>query len=220
MERLLVGIGGDGSGVVKEGAMTGQFEHMSIEDLQLREQELEDRIMEVAVKIAELVGRDVPRYLEREARRRWLGEGAFATSMDDGRLKALKGELGELGKALNAEIRGDLADAALWLAGARAENHKSLEANGAVWAALQKIACKLSGLLARFDFPADAEAPAGITYDLVYKTPAYFIDREYCPSHIEAYWRLAEERAQIVEARAALEVEQSRKTLEARWGRF
>ena len=118
------------------------------------------------------------------------------------------------------QLRDDLGPMEAWLLGGESENHKTLEANKAVWTTLQKIACKLSGVLSEAGFPPDQSGPEGITYDLVYKTPTYFIDREYCPSHIEAYWRAVQEHAQVAQALEHKRASQTRQELEARWNKI
>lgn len=194
-----------------------QFNEMSVEDLAQRQRELETRLQEVCANIVELVAKDVRRYMTRETRQRWLDHPDFAAAMDDASLSRLKAALDEQGEDCVQGLKDDLGGLEAWLVGGEPESRKTLEDNGAVWTSLQKIACKLSGVLSSFGFPPDRDAREGFSYELIYKTPAYFIDREYCPSYIEAYWRAVEEHQLISAALSQTRADEARARLEARW---
>ena len=193
------------------------YKSMSTSDLERRRKEAESRLEEVCRDIVAVVAKDVPRFMTREARLRWLEDPDFAATMDGAKLKGLKAGLEAAGAESIEAVGRELGGLDLWLSASDSENHKSLESNTAVWRSLQTIACKLSGVLSEFDFPADKDAPEGITYALVYRTPAYFIDRDYCPSLIESYWRIIQEHQQIAGAVAQTELGQKRADQEARW---
>ena len=66
---------------------------LSIDDLVQRRHAVEARLEETTARITGMVLKDIPRYLEREARRRWLSHADFAAAMGDAELEALKGDL-------------------------------------------------------------------------------------------------------------------------------
>ena len=196
---------------------TYPFGNLSPDELDRRREEAEARLNEVCADIVSVVVKDVPRYMRREARLRWLDDPDFAAAMDDEQLKALKAGLDAAASESIVAVQRELGGLERWLTAEGSEDHKSLESNSSVWRSLQTIACKLSGVLSTFGFPPDADAPEGISHPLVYKTPAYFIDRDYCPSLIESYWRTLEEHQQIVGAAARTELGQKRSGQEERW---
>lgn len=193
---------------------------LSIDDLVQRRHAVEARLEETTARITGIVLKDIPRYLEREARRRWLSHADFAAAMGDAELEALKGDLRALADALTASVGAELGAADTWRTDAQPASARTLEDCRPVWVALQQVACSLSEVLSRHSFPHDEEAPEGIDYALIYKTPVYFIDGEYCPSMVETYWGLVAEHQALSGALTARQAAEQRQRLEARWGAF
>lgn len=189
---------------------------MSDDGLGARAEQLEAQIVASGGAILDVVCKDLPKYLDREAKRRFLEQVEFASAMDDLQLKAFRAALRALGAELEGKLRASLTASDVWLAEVLPDDRKSMRGNPPVWQAFQSIACKLAGLLAEYGFPADGDGD-GPDYTLEYDTPKYFIDHVYCPGLIEAYWKQNEEllsiRATANDRARAL----SQEELEARW---
>ena len=211
------------------------FDKLSTDELKLRQSQVKQHILKEAEAITEVVAKDIPRWLEREARKRWLEHAEFASRVDDEALARFKAELRRLGEEAVTQLRHDLADAELWMVKAEPRSRKTLEGHPGVWVKLQQVACKLAGLLGSFQFPPDLPEPpqadeegspkappspeeaAQVPYRLVYRSPAYFVDGAYCPAFIETYWSRLEELNNLHQALDARHAVTSRQVLESRW---
>ena len=189
---------------------------MSQEELDARAAHLKGQIVASGSAVLDVICMDLVRYLEREARRRFVQHVAFASTMDEQRLVALKQALKGLDQELQGGLKAQLEGSDAWVTAAAPEDRKSLRGNREVWAAIQAVACKLSGLLAEYGFPPDTDGgePA---YELAYDTPRYFIGRAYCPGLIEAYWKQVEELGAVRETLAERSRNASQEALGARW---
>jgi hypothetical protein len=135
------------------------FDKLSTDELKLRQSQVKQHILKEAESITEVVAKDIPRWLEREARKRWLEHAEFASRVDDEALARFKVELRRLGEEAVTQLRHDLADAELWTVKAEPRSRKTLEGHPGVWVKLQHVACKLAGLLGTFQFPPDLPEP-------------------------------------------------------------
>ncbi|MBH24531.1 MAG: hypothetical protein CMH57_08775 [Myxococcales bacterium] len=201
--------------------MSTELPQEDLDTLNAQRAQLQEQIARVAVNIRDVVIKDIPRYLERETRWRWLQHTDFAAAMSDAQIRDLKTNIATLARELTPALTEALGDPEPWLAAPEPSGNKSLEGNPAVWAILQKIACQLSGLLSRFDFPtdppsADGEQPEA-PYHLVYRTPTYFLDGQYCPRLVENYWNHIGHLRKVEEAIEQINLAGRRRELEARW---
>lgn len=195
-----------------------QFDKLPLEDLKRRQAQVKAQILESASSITDVVHRDAPRWMEREARKRFLEHVEFASQMSDAQLSEFKQALRASGEAVAQELAQELAQEKIWLTPAPApENRKSLEGHPALWSLLQQTACKLSEILSRFEVPRDLGEDGDPPYQLVYRTPMYFVDGVYCPSLIETYWSRLDEFEDLEHSVEARQAVTSRQVLEKRW---
>ncbi len=194
---------------------------LSPEALKARHEATAGRIEEIAARIVAIVQKDVPRFVEREVRKRWLDHPDFASAMDDQALASLKADMRQFAQAQSESLGQTLAQTERWLSATELPTErKTLEANAEVWSVFGSLACALAGFLGKHGFPSDQPESPEPVFDLAYRTPVYFIEREYCPSVIEAYWNVVEELLELVAAIEAQRAADHRKVLEARWKNF
>jgi hypothetical protein len=189
---------------------------LSDDGLTDRAEQLRAQIVTSGAAILDVVVKDLDKYLQREAKRRFLEHVEFASAMDTARLQAFRGALRKLSGDLEGVLRADLTASDIWLAEELPEDRKSMRGNPPVWAVLQKIACQLAGLFAAYDFPPDVPGVSP-DYQLEYDTPRYFIEHLYCPGLIEAYWKQNEELAVVRTTETSRARALSQEELEARW---
>jgi len=190
-------------------------------ELETQKDNLVERIMSVVHDMIEVIIVDVPAFIEREVRRRFVEALDFAEGLDESAIKDIHAAIQERSKALEATLRESLGDKSLWMADDVAiADGKSLEPNTGVWTALQAIPQAVQAVLGAFGFPADTSTEEGgetPTYDIVYRAPVYFIRGQYLPGLVEKYWSLWELLHEIeVEVREAQQA-QRREALAARW---
>jgi hypothetical protein len=200
----------------------------TMETMAERREQLRKDLLATAAKIRGCVVKDLRRFIEREARWRWLQHLDFADGMSDGDIADLKKKLTDLADSVGREINSDLSDPAQWLAPREApasEQLKSLEHNTNVWAILQKPAFRLAEILEASGFPADpTDADRGdashAKYHLEYRTPLYFLEGTYCPSLIETYWNQLGELRELGDTIDSTQADARRQKLEERWGKL
>jgi hypothetical protein len=189
---------------------------MTQEALDERAAQFEEQIIASGAAVLDVVAKDLGRFLEREAKRRFVEQIEFASAMDEASLAAFRGALRELAVEAEATLRGELTGSPVWITDVLPEDRKTLRGNPAVWQAVQAVACKLAGLLGKYNFPPD-DGEEGPDYAIQYDTPRYFIDHIYCPGLIEAYWKQVEELAAVRGAIASRVRVKTQNALEARW---
>ena len=195
-----------------------QYDKFTLDDLKRHKAQVKRQILDSAGEIRTVLVHDVPRWIEREARKRWLEKVDFASQMDDAALAAFKKDVQALGASAGEEMDARLKEEALWLSSASpAAGRKSLEGHAQLWPVLQEAPCKLSALLSKHQLPPDDEFKPEPPYQLVYRSPMYFVDGVYCPGLIETYWGRLDEYSALEEAIAARQVVSSRERLEQRW---
>ena len=195
---------------------TSALSGMTQGDLDERAQQLEAQIVSSGSAVLDVICMDLSRYLEREAKRRFVEHVDFSTSMNQQTLVSLRKTLGALGNELGTSLQEALSGSSAWVIDRVPDDRKSLRGNGEVWVAIQAVACRLSGVLEQFGFPPD-QGPDGPAYVLEYDTPKYFIDRAYCPGLIEAYWKQVEELGAVRQTLAMRSRNESQEALGARW---
>ncbi|MEL6182689.1 MAG: hypothetical protein AAFS10_27270 [Myxococcota bacterium] len=206
--------------------MTSDVSQDDLETLNAQRSQIQDQITRTANSIRDVVVKDIPRFLERETRWRWLQHTDFAANMSDAQIRDLKAGIADLARDIAPKLSEGLSQAEPWLTPPLAEDgpNRSLEANPEVWAILQKAACQLSGLLERFDFPTDpvpkGEDQPNVPYRIVYRTPTYFLNGQYCPRLVETYWNHIHHLHNVEEAIQAIHQEAQRHELEARWNKL
>jgi hypothetical protein len=192
-------------------------EAASPKDLAERLRVVEEKIRRDAREIVEVLRIDLPQFVRRQVRERFLASGAFADDLDAARLKALKADVEATAEKAAAEIVPQLEDPRLWLEGPRAvpaaTERRDLAGNPEVQARLQRVGEYVKGLLERQGFP-DVRLE-----DLkdAYKLPTWFISGRLVVSLVESYWRNYEEYTSIREALRQIEERDRRAKRAERW---
>src|SRR5215469_6993202 len=136
-------------------------------EIALREQQ----IAQDAARIAQLLEDDVPAYLMREAKRRFIAAPAFAEAMGPELLARLKQELNDEGRRVGTSIARDLAEPTRWLLDIDdATSVLELRDFPEVWGRMTQVATALNAVLGRFAFPSD-----GGSHDVEYRPPTWFV---------------------------------------------
>ncbi len=181
-----------------------------LEQLQQEQAQLHDQILRLASEITDIVARDIPAFLSREIRKRFVDFPDFAESLDDNRLRELKTAIRHRSTQLADALRESLSDPDAWLISTPEPiRSKSLEPNPHVWTSLQRIPETARELLSAFQFPA-SEPPT-------YSPPSYFIDGKYLPGLAEKYWNLLAKRHEQRDRFLAISLESRRKQQAERW---
>lgn len=188
------------------------METPSVAELEQHAAILRERILQIAAEVKALLGDDLPRFVERELKRAFIGSPEFASTIDNDGLKRIKAAIQSRGEAGTKRILAALEDDALWFPESPGDDdaRRSVADNKALWDVVSTISDDVNAILEEFGFPPGAEPVA-------YKPPSWFIGRRYLPSLSEKYWRhvreLAEARAQI----GSIRTEVARSELTRRW---
>ncbi len=198
--------------------MTRPHEDPGLEDLKHRQQLLKAQLFDNTERLLDIVCKDIPTYVEREAKKRWLTHTAFASGMSDEKLRAFRDDIRALGASLSQELRAALSGDEVWLfEGELPDDRKDLQANTRVWEQLQAAPLQMARVFARIGLPADAEGTPDTPYVLRYQPPRYFVEGHYCPSLIETYWNHTETWQELSRALVKAQAQTSRQVLERRW---
>ena len=181
--------------------------------------QIQSQILTTTTQIRNVVIRDLPRFLERETRWRWVRHIDFASEMTDDQITAIKAGLRTLNARISPLISEQLDNDELWISADTpvSNNDKSLALNTKIWAALQSISSHLSAFLTDNGFPDDPDGTVEQPFNLQYRTPTYFLDGHYCPRLIETYWSHIAHLNRINEEIQTIHNEAARLSLETRW---
>jgi hypothetical protein len=197
-----------------------QYDKLTLDDLKRRQAQVKDQILDSAHAISQVILRDAPRWIEREARKRFLDHPDFASQMPDDALANFKKDVHDAAALATEQLTASLAAPDLWLIRANPpEARKSLEGHPTAWPALQQVAAALANTLSRYNVPRDPDADAGQPYLLTYRSPMYFVDGVYCPALIETFWARVDEHNALLDALDSRQAATSRQVLEQRWDR-
>jgi|SRR5262245_18758538 len=173
----------------------------------------EQQIGHDVARIAQLLEDDVPAYLVREAKRRFLAAPAFAEAMAPEVLARLKQELHDEGQRLGASIAQDLADPARWLLEIdEATSALELRDFPQVWGRMAQVATALDTVLGRYAFPSDNNKPG-----VEYQPPTWFVGGALLKTLLESLHARLLERTRLQRAVHARESERRQKALELKW---
>lgn len=187
---------------------------MSEHDLESLNKGIEDakaQLRPLIESICDVITNDLPGYVLKQVRASFIEDVKFAESKSDEELSALKQRIAAFGEALKGEIREKLLASmeSWWGESVHLDRTgKTLEGNACVWSILSEIAPKISGFV----------SGEGLTpKEIVYATPARFIEGKYLPGMIEKYWaQLAALRA-LEDERVAVDNEARKTRQAARW---
>ncbi|MBQ1924914.1 MAG: hypothetical protein II180_02190 [Proteobacteria bacterium] len=183
----------------------------TIEQLDERIEQIKSKLQLQIEELVNIIANDLPDYALKHIRRAFIEDVDFAESKSDAELAAFKNKVAEFGQKLSEDVRANLLenmddwwgkDVSLTAAS------KTLDGNPA-------IAQKLSVISQRILDFLDAEHLQRV--EVVYRTPARFIDGKYPPGMIEKYWaKLADLRA-AEEERELLDREARKARIAQRW---
>lgn len=161
-----------------------------LDELLERKRNLETRIQEGIDELIDVITLDIPDYLGREVRKRFIAAVDQAEDFDEATVQRIKASIQERAESLEASIRETLSSLDIWLEpDVPAAEGKSIAPNTEVWRALQTIAEAVPVLLESHNIPQLE------TDHFEYQTPSMFIKGKYAPGLIETYWsRLAQYR--------------------------
>ena len=161
--------------------------------------------------ICGIIAGDLPNFVLRQVRLAFIEDLAYAQSKDDEALRALKGRIAAFGRVLSEEIKTSLlSDMALWWGQnvSLSQTGKTLEGNTGIWQILSGIPERILAYIRKEGI---------VPLDIVYTTPARFIEGKYLPGMIEKYWvQLAALRA-LEDALQAAELEAGKAVQASRW---
>jgi hypothetical protein len=183
------------------------------ESVEEQTEAIHEKIRHTAKEIRALLRDDLPEFVAREIKARFLEASEFASKLDEAQVKALK-ESAALAGAEAAET----VDAALepldpWLAGMQVDtSRKHLADNPELWARVTQVNEIVEKLMESQGFPR-----SGATYGVSYREPARFIHGRYLPTLAERYWKLLGELQRVQEQASAQQQARSRAELLRRW---
>ncbi|MBR4984961.1 MAG: hypothetical protein IKY83_04400 [Proteobacteria bacterium] len=183
----------------------------TIGQLDERIDQIKEKLQSQITELVDIIVNDLPEYVLKHIRRAFIEDVDFAEKKSDDDLKAFKARVSEFGKKLSDDVRASLLEDmdAWWgkdvsVSGAS----KTLDGNPAISAKLSVISQRILEFM-------DAESLARV--EVVYRTPARFIEGKYPPGMIEKYWaKLADLRA-AEEERELLDREARKARIAQRW---
>jgi len=171
----------------------------------------ERQIREDAARIVGVLQDDLPAYLQREIKARFVSAPDFADAMPAETLDALKRDADDEGTKAAADIAAALRDPALWLTDVELPDGPfELTHLPRVWQQATRIETVLEGLLAKYHFPAAGPRAQ-------YKPPTWFVSGTLLKTLMEAYRTHARERARLRQAVDELEAKRRTMQLGLKW---
>jgi hypothetical protein len=162
-----------------------------IKGLEEQKENLVEQIRRIRDEAVLILAEDLTLFPERELRRRFVTNRAFAEALDEKTIKAIKQEARAKGAWASKKAITMMQEDERWLAGVRFEGAgKSFAENSVLWEPTQ-VACEMvTQMLVSFGFP-DADTP------VEYKMPTWFIKGKYLPSLAEKYWATIAELKEV-----------------------
>jgi len=196
---------------------TGEGERATPQDLEERLRIVEEKIRRDAREMVEVFKVDIPQFVRRQVRERFIASGEFADSFDAERLRALKADVEATAQRAGAEIVPLLEEWSVWIDGAKAappaSERKELTGNPDIQARLQRAGAYVKDVLERHGFRGvSAEEIAA-----AYRLPTWFIGGRLLVSLVESYWRNVEEYLAIRDALRALRERDQKAKRAERW---
>ncbi len=180
-------------------------------DIEEKADLLREKILRDSQELTEILAEDLPKFLERQVKARFLDAFEFSDALDESQVKAIKDDVAATGQIAIDEIIPALKEDDIWL-NAHAGDEKLLEDNEAVWAEVQKICGYLAELLGRHSFP-----PSEQPVDDSYRLPTWFVGGRLCKSIVESYWRNVEDYRVLQKAIHTRGANERKKKLLAKW---
>lgn len=183
------------------------------ENLEEQTEVLLEKIRRTAEEIRALLREDLPDFVAREVKTRFLEGGEFSSKLDEAQIKDIKDSAVAVGAEVAKEVDDTLAPLDPWLAGLElGGDHRHISENTEVWARVEQVNHAVERLLGDKGFPR-----VGAAYGVSYKEPARFIHGRYLPTLSERYWKLIAELLNLRSQVAAQLAARSRSDLVRRW---
>lgn len=156
---------------------------------------------------------DLPRFPEREVRRRFIAASGFARELSTEKVAEIKRALRQRSAELAEEVLQEMSDVEKWRAGIEhlEGEGKSLAQNPVLWEPTRRVVEFVSTVLETYGFPNAKEPP------VEYRMPPYFIKGKYLPAIAEKYWGLLRELADIRRRLRELEEYRQKEELSRKW---
>lgn len=149
----------------------------------VRLQVLDERLGRQIDEILNLLSEDLPRYLHREVKGRFLADPEWASQQSDGRVREIKDAVTGAGREATASIAEALRERSLWLD--LGDDHPGwgarLEDNRRVWTHIARAEAWVRDLLEQFEFPDRNFNP--------YRVPTWLTTGRLLRQAIDGYWR-------------------------------
>ena len=184
----------------------------NLEALALQSESARRRLVNAIEEARAVLDVDLPLFVEREIKRRFIEQSDFAERLDDSVVTRLKAAIKSRGAEARTEIMESLRGDDPWLAAGigSPEDFRSFEDNEALWSIPQAICGTVTALLKEFSFPDESA-------EIRYRQPSWFIDGKHMSSIAERYWRGLADIAGIEAQRSEIEVSRRSNTLKRRW---
>jgi hypothetical protein len=196
---------------------SGEGERPAPQDLEERLRIVEEKIRRDAREMVEVFKIDIPQFVRRQVRDRFIAAGEFADSFDAAKLRALKADVEATAARAGSEIVPLLEEWSLWIEGAKAcpppSERRDLAGNPEIHARLQRAGSYVREVLERHGF----EGVGATEFASLYRLPTWFIGGRLLVSLVESYWRSMEELLAIREALRAVKDRDERAKRAERW---
>lgn len=160
-------------------------------DLGLDEEQkrLHDRIAMISRDIIAIFREDLPVFIEKEVKKRFLDAVDFSAGLPKTRVAELRARTAAVAAQQVATVEAALSGLEPWLSAKEVVSpRQAITDNPAVWGPIRTVEDSTTALLEEFGFP---KGPDG--YGVHYEPPARFIGGKFLKTLVEHYWRSLEE---------------------------
>ena len=188
----------------------------TVDELRASHEDQKERLGSVIDELIEVIVSDINPFLEREMRKVFVASGDFGAGFDDDKVLEIKKKLADQAEELGDKLKAKLGEQSLWIGEeVPSAEGKTLERNEMVWAELQSLSTTVVDTAKEIGFEEPDEG-----WDIIYRTPTYFIDGVYAPGLIEKYWTQLQVMRQLEEEINEAEKELQKEQLAERWDRI
>jgi len=169
------------------------------EDLDAIEARVRRHLESIVADLIDVFEADVPTFIAREVRNRFVAHPAFAESIPDEKLVEIKKRCDIVGdEAANAMREALTGDMEFWFGpDVPHGDGKTFDVHETLIDRLQLAAQETERILREYQFPADE----GDNYQIKYTPPAYFVKGKYTPGLAENFWKYLAQLNEVREAR-------------------
>ena len=185
------------------------------EDVDELEGRLRRNLESIVADMITVFRADLPNFVAREVRNRFVAHEAFAETIDDDTLRAIKVECQQVGDEVAEQVAEGLSgDMDFWFGPhVIGDEGKSFEEHAGLMERLQAASEATAELLERHNFPEDD----GGGYTIRYAPPAYFVNGKYAPGLAESFWKYLGQLNEVREARRQQDLGRRRAVQRHRW---